>query len=247
MTCAAGMTGTRYGLGFVGRSGQRPGRIASGGQANLALTMLSLLFAAVSSAPAQTAPITQSPVQVSPGPTDTSADLAPKAQVPGLRAWEGMKVAAVQFRGVEAAHLDPLPASLALQPGTPLDGEKLRDSLRRLYATGLYKTIAVEGTRSGNEITITFTGEGRVFIGRVYVDGVKSDRLASQLARAAKMDAGTVYSDTKLDRGVTLIKQFLAENGFYQPTVSNSTKSDPAHSQVDVTYHVTLGKDARVG
>src|SRR5271155_206852 len=173
------MTGTRDGLGFVGRSGHRPGRIASGGQANLALILLSLLLAAVLSAPAQTPPVTQSPVQVSPGPTDTSANLAPKAQVPGLRAWDGLKVAAGQFRGVEAADLDPLPASLALQPGMPLDGEKLRDSLRRLYATGLYKTIVVEGKRSGNEVTIIFTGEGRSFIGRVYVEGVKSERLAS--------------------------------------------------------------------
>ncbi len=239
--------GARDGLGFVGKSGHRAWKDVRRGQGRFALTRLSLALAIALPVSGQNAPVAQAPVQTSPPPTEKSATLAPKAQLPGLRAWEGLKVAAVQFRGVEVVDLDPLPARLELQPGTPLDGEKLRDTLRRLYATGLYRTISVEGTRSGNEITIIFTGEPRVFIGRVYVDGVKSDRLAAQLIRAAKLDAGTVYSDTKLDRGQELIKQFLIQDGYYLPAVSNTTKSDPSYAQIDVTYHVTLGQVARVG
>jgi len=182
-----------------------------------------------------------------PAPPDTSATIAPNAQVPGLRAWEGLRIAAVEFHGVDKPTLDPLPGLLALQPGMPLDGEKMRDSLRRLYATGLYQTINVEGTRAGNEVTIIFTGAPRTFIGTVTVTGVKDDRLASQLQRAAKLDAGTDFSDAKVDHGQRLILQMLRGDGYYQSTGSHQTKTDPAHSQVNVIYNIALGPDARVG
>jgi outer membrane protein assembly factor BamA len=220
----------------------------------VALSAFCLFFQAAQDGAAQTAPSVQvSPttVQTSPNATQsasaTPANIAPEAQVPGLRAWEGLKIAAIQFRGVDEATLAPLPAELALQPGQPLDGEKLRDSLRRLYATGLYHTISAEGVRAGDEVTILFTGEPRAFIGSVVVNGVKDERLASQLARAAKLDAGTVFSAAKLVHGDELIRQQLQENGYYEPSVSHSTVADPAHAQVNVAYHVSIGKDARVG
>ncbi len=167
-------------------------------------------------------------------------------QVPGLAAWVGLKVSSVQFRGVGVEALDPLPAKLELQPGQPLDAGKLRESLRRLYATGLYRTIEVEGTRDGDQVTIIFTGNPRIFIGRVYVDGVKNDRLASQIGRAAKLEAGTTYSQERLDHGVQLILDFLKGDGFYEATVFASTRMD-ANAQANITYRVNLGPDARVG
>jgi len=158
-----------------------------------------------------------------------------------------LRIAAVQFQGVSASALDPLPALLAVQPGKPLDGASLRQSLRRLYATGLYRTINAQGIRNADEVTIIFAGEARTFIGRVYVEGVKSDRLASQIGRAAKLEAGTAFSQSRLERGVELIREFLEEDGYYQPTISSATKLDAADSQIDITYHVAIGNDARVG
>ena len=170
-----------------------------------------------------------------------------KAPVAGLRAWEGLKIRAVQFRGVSEATLDPLPSILPLRQGMPLEGEKMRESLRRLYSTGLYKTIAVEGTRSGDEITLIFTGEPRMFLGRITVVGVKEDKLASQMVRASKLNAGTVFNQAKVEHGEDLIEQFLKENGYYRPTIFFDSTTDDANSLVNVTYQVSLGPNARVG
>jgi len=211
------------------------------------LAILCLLTVQLSRASAQSAPAMQASPKTTTPPASTSAAIAPKAQVPGLRTWEGLKVKSIQFIGVDATTLEPLPGLLALQPGMPLDGEKLRDSLRRLYATGLYQTISVEGSRAGNELIIVYAGTPRAFIGTVNVLGIKDDRLASQLIGAAKLEAGTVFSEAKVERGQQLIQQQLQENGYYQATFSYSTKADPEHAQVNITYHVILGKDARVG
>ena len=63
-----------------------------------------------------------------------------------LRSWAGLQVEAVQFKGIPSERLAPLPDTLALQPNQKLDPLKVRESLRRLYETGLYKTIVVEGS-----------------------------------------------------------------------------------------------------
>jgi len=47
------------------------------------------------------------------------------------------------------------------QPNTPLDPVKVRASLRRLYATGLYRTIAVDGNGRATELFWFLQGRQR--------------------------------------------------------------------------------------
>jgi outer membrane protein insertion porin family len=178
---------------------------------------------------------------------------APKIQQPShaatdsLRAWIGLEIQAVEFQGVDRARLDPLPQLLPLQPNKPLRSEDLRESLRRLFETGLYKGIDVEGTRSGDKITIIFNGTPALFLGRVTVAGLKNDRLTSQLQRSARLTPGTPFSDGKLTQADKLLQQTLQENGYYQGTVARTTAVDAADAQADVNFDVQSGKQARIG
>jgi outer membrane protein insertion porin family len=164
-----------------------------------------------------------------------------------LRSWAGLQVESVQFKGIPAARLAPLPDQLALQPHQPLDPLKVRASLRRLYETGLYKTIVVEGLRHGDAVTIIFSGAPNLFIGRVTVNGASNERLSGVLERSTRMNAGTVFSDSKLQQAQTLLRQTLQENGFYQTKVFASTTIDEANSQVNVAFQIEQGMQARVG
>jgi len=169
------------------------------------------------------------------------------ATTDSLRAWTGLKVVAVEFKGVDRARLEPLPGELELQPNHPLRAEDVRESLRRLYATGLYRRIAVEGERNGNQVTIRFDGTPQMFLGRVTVEGVKSDLLASQLQRATRLNAGTRYDDAKMDRAEELLKATLEDNGYYLSQFSKKQTDDAADAQVNIHYMAKLGKQARVG
>lgn len=174
------------------------------------------------------------------------AAVTPQAATPNLRAWEGLEISAVQFEGVDRSRLNLLPASLAVQPNKSLRVMDIRESLRRLYATGLYSGIAVEGERHGNQVTIRFVGTPQMFLGRVTVDGLKSDRLASQLQRSTRLTAGTRYDGSKMNRAANLLTQTLQANGYYQATFTDTlTRHESA--LVDVHYHVKLGKQTRVG
>ncbi len=171
----------------------------------------------------------------------------PAATTPGLDAWQGLNVAAIQFKGISSDRLSPLPAQLPTQPGQPLRPDQVRQSLRRLYATGLYKTIEVEGVRSGDSITLIFTGTPTSFIGTVRVHGINNDQLTSILIRATRLSPGSIYSDTKLQRAQAAIEQGLKDNGYYVSKVFTSVSEDPETAQTNLDFHVEQGKQVRIG
>lgn len=170
-----------------------------------------------------------------------------RAATDNLRAWEGLQIETVEFEGVDRARLEPLPESLALQPHRALQADDIRESLRRLYATGLYTTISVEGQRHGDSVTIIFHGTQQFFLGRVTVDGLKDDRLNSLLQRATRLNAGTRYTDAKIARAKTLLTGTLEDNGYYLSRIQETTNENAVDSQIDVHFRVSAGKQARVG
>ena len=174
-----------------------------------------------------------------PASTTTASD--------ALRAWQGLTVSSISFQGVGAERLNPLPAQLDLQTGQRLDALKIRTTLRRLYATGLYSTIEVTGTRDGDRVALTFQGKPQLFIGRVNVNGVSDENYTSLLQGATKLRPGTPYSDTKLNSGRTLIEKMLHSDGYYTAQIIVGRSVDPATQQMNISYTVTLGERARVG
>jgi outer membrane protein insertion porin family len=194
--------------------------------------------------------------QASPSPPPPTAAAAPAADIPlapqdsrqGLLLdWAGLQVVSVAFEGVSEALLTPLPSQLAQQAAVPLAPSKVRDSLRRLYATGLYQTIEVAGVRAGNNVSIIFSGTPRLFVGRVNVNGVKDDRLASVLQAATQLQAGTAYVANKAELAETDVNASLQNNGYYRGQIAKTTVIDRPNSLVDLDYWVTPGNPARVG
>jgi outer membrane protein insertion porin family len=173
--------------------------------------------------------------------------MPPESRQGMLLDWAGLQVVSITFEGVSEALLAPLPGQLAQQAGIPLDPSKVRDSLRRLYATGLYQTIEVAGIRAGDNVSIIFSGTPRLFVGRVNVNGVKDDRLTSVLEASTQLQAGTTYIEDKATAAEKDVNTSLQNNGFYRGQIARTTVIDRANSLVDLDYWVTAGNVARVG
>ena len=158
-----------------------------------------------------------------------------------------MQVVAIRYEGVARDNLDPLPERLPQQPNTALDPVKVRDSLRRLYATGLYQSIAVDGEKQGNGVILIYTGTPTIFIGRVLVRGVRNAQLSNQLSYSTRLNPGTPFTQEKMDHAAELLQQTLQENGYYQGTLVHHTRIDKSQSEEDIQFNVSTGKPARVG
>ena len=162
-------------------------------------------------------------------------------------AWKGLQVEKIVFEGVTFNATATLPKELEQKAGEPLDPQKVRASLRRLFASGRYKDIEVRGVRRGDAVTLIFAGAARYYVGRVTIAGVKSERLTSLLEFATKLSPGTAFSEPQVAAGSEGIQEILQQQGYYQPKVAAAQETDEKGHQVNVTYTVAIGPQARVG
>lgn len=168
-----------------------------------------------------------------------------------MNAWQGKPVLRISFEGVSTARLDPLPSQLAQKPGTPLNPESVRESLRRLYATGLYDSIAVEGAleqgSAGEGVILTFRGQPRAFIGTVSVVGATGAITNALLTRTSRLTPGTRFTPSAMARAEAAMRHALAESGFYEPVFSYVLTPHTDEQLMDIAYKVDSGPRARVG
>ena len=183
------------------------------------------------------------------GVTTPGSEANPAAQTPSdsLIQWEGLPVRSIRFDGVSAERLAPLPGHLAQAEGAPLSSQNLKKSLRQLFSTGLFETIAVEGRRDASGVELAFRGTPRSFIGRVSVDGAKGATVNTQLERASQLAPGARFTPAKLDQALEQMRATLAQNGFHQPAITHTLTAHPAEQLVDIAFHVVSGSQARVG
>jgi outer membrane protein assembly complex protein YaeT len=181
--------------------------------------------------------------------SDSSASADPAAQsIPDpLAAWEGLPVRRISIAGVSLDRLAPLPATLAQTEGKPLSREAIRRSLRQLFATGLFETIAVEAEREGDGVALVFRGTPRTFIGRISVDGAKPGALNTQLERVGQLAPGARFTQSKLEQALELMRTTLVQNGFHEPVITHKLTAHPEEQLVDIAFHVANGPQARVG
>lgn len=196
-------------------------------------------------APAAAAPEEQKAAQVQQQATAQASAVATASW--GLAQWKGLKINAVQFEGVTFDPSDTVPQQLAVKQGKTLQPGDVTDSIRRLFATGRYLDLSVDAERENGGVTLIFVGVPRYFVGRVEIDGVKEERLASLLEYATQLQPGTAFADPQIAAGTEGIRQALSSNGYFQPTIAPATTVDEVNRQVNVTYTVSVGPQARVG
>lgn len=177
---------------------------------------------------------------------DTVGPTVP-ALAANLTQYAGLRVDSIRYEGVDFAKSDKLTTQLAQQTGVPLDPDKVRETTRRLFATGRYRNIAVRVMKAGDGVTLVFAGVARNYIGRIQVDGLKEERLASLVEYGTQLNPGTPYTPSQIPAATELVRQVLLQNGYYEPKIAVKTDFDPVGNQVNVTYTVNIGPQARVG
>ncbi len=164
-----------------------------------------------------------------------------------LASWQGLPVRSIRFEGVSPDRLTSLQSRLAQAVGAPLDRDKVAESLRRVFATGLFDSIEVDGEREGDRVALIFRGNPRMFIGVVTVDGAKGATINTQLQRASGLNSGTRFTKAKMNQALEQMKLALAENGYHEPAITYNFDENRDQQLVDIAFHVISGPQARVG
>jgi outer membrane protein assembly complex protein YaeT len=164
-----------------------------------------------------------------------------------LTEFDGRTVPEIDFTGVEYAKNDALLAQLPQKTGVPFNAEKVRETERRLFATGRYTNIDVHVESTAGGLTVTFAGIPRYYVGRVQINGITDDRLTSLVEYGTNLDPGTAFSASDLEAATNSVKQTLALNGYFEPQIAVKAIRDDNGQQINVTYTIAVGPEARVG
>jgi outer membrane protein insertion porin family len=161
--------------------------------------------------------------------------------------YEGRIVQAIQLPVVPDQDRQHMLQLLAQKTGEPLARDRVRDSIRALYATGRFADVLADVVPSGDEVVLTFTTSANFFVGAVNVEGAPARPTANQIVNASKLQLGELYTNDKLDRGLENIRQRMQEDGYYRARVTAESISNPATQQVDILFHITPDAAAHVG
>jgi outer membrane protein insertion porin family len=170
---------------------------------------------------------------------------APSSTLASMTAYAGRIVQSIELPGVpDSAHLLEM---LPQKSGEPLDRDKVRESIRALFATGRFSDIQAEVTPSGSAVRLTFTTLPNFFVGSIDVEGAPSHPNHNQIVNASKFQLGELHTLDKIDRALQNIRQLMQENGYYGARVTAESTSNAATQQVSILFHIASGEPAHVG
>lgn len=185
--------------------------------------------------------------------TETPAASIPDASysAPALARYEGLQVHDIQIRGEnldldDQAFLRPL---LVQQSNEPLNKIKLRRSIQALYDTGRFSDIQVEADRRPDaQVSLVFVAKENYFIGTLTVEGApKAPPTRNQLIDSSKLQLGELFTRAKLQAGIDRMKRLLADNGYYQASITTQLAQMRAEQQANIMFVITAGPVAHLG
>ena len=189
--------------------------------------------------PSQSQPAQPASTEPSPSPA-TSGNIS---------SYAGLTIKEIRFPSIsDESDLKRFQQLIPLQAGQPLDRDRLRESIQKLYATGRFADLRAEADRTADgQVSVSFVTSANFFIGTVMVEGTPGHPSSSQAANASKLQLGELLTPEKIDRALANLKQLMEENGYNRSSVTVAKKERPDIQQVAITFRVVAGAQARVG
>ena len=215
-------------------------------------------FEPVPVAPQQAEPQKPSPferVPQAPEQAKPEQPRAPQLEVPkppeekAARPLEDV-IEAIEFRGARRVPQDTLRAMISSRKGDRYDEDALRRDFMTLWNSGRFDDIRLEVEPGKNGWIVRFVVVERQVVRTVKYEGVKSVTVSEILDRFKERRVGlsveSQYDPNKVQRAVTVLRDFLAERGRQFAKVRPELHRIPP-SSVEIVFRVEEGPKVKVG
>ncbi len=140
----------------------------------------------------------------------------------------------------------PVDQFLTDLPGHPFSRARVRESLDRLWALGIFDGVEVESVEEPGGVRLRFRVSRRPFLESLtWVGNLGVD--APDLAGAAALALGGPAEPARLERARNEVLARLRREGYLAATVSLDVRENPVTNSRAVTMVVDAAKEARVG
>ena len=152
----------------------------------------------------------------------------------------GGTVAAVRVEGTERIEASTVRSYLKIEPGQPFDAERIDQSLKELFKTGLFADVTLR--REGDTLVVK-VAENPI-INRIAFEGnkkLKEDQLSTELQLRPRV----VYTRTRVQNDVQRILDLYRRNGRFAASVEPKIiKLD--QNRVDLVFEIDEGARTEV-
>jgi outer membrane protein insertion porin family len=194
----------------------------------------------VPAAAAQMAPAASPKAAPAPLPSQPVKALPVHAAHAAAATNPGDTVQAIVVSGNHRIDAQTIISYMVVQPGQPFDAQAINQSLKTLYATGLFKSVSI--TRQGADLDVAV--QENPLVAQVFFSGNKAlDDKAAQAAIALK--ARAVYTPAAAEADRRALLDAYAKKGYYNATVTPDIIFLP-DNRVNVVFNVVDGNQTLI-
>jgi outer membrane protein assembly factor BamA len=162
--------------------------------------------------------------------------------------YSGFRIRSVSFSNAQRIGQDELLKTLPTQPGQVLDRDRVDASIRQLFGTGRFRTLAAEvNPYPDHSLDLIFVVDEKLFIGDIIVYGAPRPPAENQLVNGSKLQLGQEFDEDAVAAGIERMKSLLGEAGYLTPTIRMDSSLDPQHQRIGLNFIIDRGLRARVG
>lgn len=180
--------------------------------------------------------------------TQAGEEPAPNRSGNAYARYSGYRIRTISFQNAQRIDQANLLKSVPLQPDQTLDRDRVHASVQQLFATGRFRTIAVEATPyPDRSLDLAFVVDEKLFVGSIVVYGAPRPPTANQLVNGSKLQLGQEFDEDGVAAGIERMKRILAESGYFTPTIRMDSSIDPQHQRIGLNFIVDKGRRAKLG
>ncbi|TMJ39999.1 MAG: outer membrane protein assembly factor BamA, partial [Alphaproteobacteria bacterium] len=163
--------------------------------------------------------------------------IAPPAFVEAAQA---QTVGRIIVEGNQRIESETVLSYMQIGPGDPFDSEKINESLKILFQTGLFSDVRIF-RRGGNLVVVV---EENPMINRVNFEG-NSEVKDKDLEKEVELKERTMFTRAKVQSDVQRIIAVYRRSGYYSARVEPKIIRLP-QNRVDLVYEITEGVETKV-
>src|SRR6266403_191964 len=160
--------------------------------------------------------------------------------------FEGRNVSQVEIAKSPVMNVEAFRPLIKLQPGKPFSMAAIHDSVAALQKTALFSQVQVKVEPEQSGVHVTFLLQPSFYVGMVYFPGAKAFSYTRML-QAVNIPEQTPFVDDLVTKGKDALLQLFQNDGYFEAKINPETQRDEKHLIVNLIYHCTLGKRAKIG
>ncbi len=176
--------------------------------------------------------------------------MAARAQVYGTgpqALYNGQTVTAIDLIANPHRDVEPFRAAVAQKSGEPYSEEKVEASIPALERQGSFEKVTVNVIPDISGLRLNFILEPAYYLGTIDFPGAIKSFSYTRLLQTVNLQDEDPYDQARIPLAKEALLHFLEHNGYFLARVDVASQIDDANQLVNVTFSVSLGKQARIG